>query len=387
MLETGFFRACEAAAERFGVPSLALAWSGPAGEGTFCIGCDPATRFRIASITKPMTAALALQLLDPEAPTGIWPEDVRVRHLLSHLSGYACELGDVARFGSDDGALERLAEGLSEARRIVGADDIWSYANTGYWLAGVLAARAAGSTFEEALTARVLDPAGLTRTDFGAPDVAGSGRGATDAPYPRARRPSGGVVSTVSDLVAFAEWLLRSPSHRLMCIPRGRPVGGVYGFGLFGERVAGRDVWGHSGSYGGFQSSLLFVPADGSAFAGLTSSGHGKAALHLIEDLWLEDAVGARRARPVPVELGGAELAAFAGRYANDETTTEVTVAGDGLEVEVFDVVNDERLLHRTRPIGPRTFAIVGGEFDGDRIDFPRAGFARFGSRLSVLVA
>jgi len=75
---------------------------------TLEIGCDPGTRFRIASITKPFTATLALELLDLEASTGVWTADVRVRHLLSHTSGYDAERGDLTRFGEGDDALEAM---------------------------------------------------------------------------------------------------------------------------------------------------------------------------------------------------------------------------------------------------------------------------------------
>ena len=83
---------CEAAAERWSVPALAVGTWVAGRKETFTVGCDAATRFRIASVTKPLTALLAVELLDLEAATGVWPDDVRVRHLLSHLSGFDCEL-------------------------------------------------------------------------------------------------------------------------------------------------------------------------------------------------------------------------------------------------------------------------------------------------------
>ena len=87
-MNSTFQRVCEEAAERWSVPALAVGtWVG-GHAATLALGCDPATRFRIASVTKPLTALLAVELLDLDAPTGVWPEDVRVRHLLSHLSGF-----------------------------------------------------------------------------------------------------------------------------------------------------------------------------------------------------------------------------------------------------------------------------------------------------------
>ena len=98
-----------------------------------------------------MTASLAVQLLDLDESTGIWPEEVRVRHLLAHVTGYGGEIGDLARFGEGDDALGAAVAELPSVERLVPLDAAWSYANTGYWLAGWLAAQQNGSTYEEAL--------------------------------------------------------------------------------------------------------------------------------------------------------------------------------------------------------------------------------------------
>ena len=384
-MESRFQALAEAAAARWEVPALALGILAGGETSRLALGCDPDTRFRIASVTKPMTARLALELLDPEETTGVWPDDVRVRHLLSHTSGFAGEHGDTSRFGDGDDALARAVAELPSVRRLVGSGVAWSYANTGYWLAGHLAAERAGTTYEDALARRVLAPAGLEATSFDEPDVAGSGPGATADAYPRPRRPSGGLVSNVPDLLRFARWHLADDRSPVMRVPHGKPAGGVYGLGLFGERVGGVEVWGHPGSYGGFQSSLLVVPDRGAAFVGLTSSGRGKRALHELEDAWFESVLGARRRRPEPVELGADALAGFAGTYGIDTTIAVVEPARGGLAVEVTD--GDEHERATARPIGPRTFEVTNGDGAGDRFDFPVEGFVRLGSRLLPRVA
>jgi CubicO group peptidase (beta-lactamase class C family) len=387
MLDSRFRAACEAAAARWDVPALALGLLHPGRTAYeyFLVGCDRGTRFRAASITKPLTATLALQLLDLEAPTAVWPEDVKVRHLLSHTSGYDCENGDLARFGDGDGALARAAAELAAVRRFLPVERAWSYANTGYWLAGWLCAEAAGQTFEDALHDRVLIPAHMDASDFGEPDVAGTGPGAETGPYPRARRPSGGLVSNVQDLLCFADWQLGLSWTRALRVPHGKPVGGVYGLGLAGERVGGVEVWGHDGSYGGFQSALLLVPERRAAFAGLTSSGRGKQALREIEDLWFERLLGARRRVAPTATLPAGTLEGFAGAYDHGEGRVTVAPEGNGLRLVLPHGGAEVEVT--ARPIGPRTFEIVGGDLDRDRLDFPLPGFARLGSRLAPLVA
>src|SRR5262249_8635888 len=156
-----------------------------------------------------------------------------------------------------------------------------------------LCARRADTSFEDALAERILRPAGLESTSFDEPDLEGFGPNLPPTPYPRARRPPGGLVSTVDGVLRFGALLLDRPQSAAHRVRAGRPVGGVYGYGLFGERVAGIDVWGHPGSYGGFETSLLTVPDRGAAFVGLTNTARGWQALKRIEDAWLADVVGA----------------------------------------------------------------------------------------------
>jgi CubicO group peptidase (beta-lactamase class C family) len=100
----------------------------------------------------------------------------------------------------------------------------WLY-NTGAQVLGVLCQRAAGAaSYTDVLRTRLFEPLGMTSTGFVAPDVgrlatayAGSPEGlvVTDPPDGKwSRRPAfedgaAGLVSTVDDLLAFAQMLLR----------------------------------------------------------------------------------------------------------------------------------------------------------------------------------
>ena len=177
----------------------------------------------------------------------------------------------------------------------------------------------------------------MASSSFDEPDLPGTGRGARADPYPRYRRPSGGLVADVADVVRFGRWQLSEPWTDALRRPLAKPVSGVYGLGFFGERVAGVEVWGHPGSAYGYQASFLLVPDRGAVFAGLTNSGSGARALAELEDLWLQRLLGAGRRRAEPVELPSAVLASFAGSYANAATTVTVSVEGNGLLAEVVD--------------------------------------------------
>ena len=82
-------------------------------------------------------------------------------------------------------------------------------------MAGCVVESLTGRTVEHALVDLVLRPWGLSRTTFDVPPdlVAGveGGRPLLPSPYPRGRRPSGGLCSSASDLLTAGERLLDRP--------------------------------------------------------------------------------------------------------------------------------------------------------------------------------
>jgi CubicO group peptidase (beta-lactamase class C family) len=226
----------------------------------------------------------------------------------------------------------------------------------------------------------VLGPAGLESTSFGEPELAGTGKNLIDGPYPRARRPSGGLVSNVPDLLQFGRWHLARPRSAQMRIVHGKPAAGVYGLGLFGERIGELEVWGHGGSYGGFESSFLVVPDRDAVFVGLTNASNGGKALRTIEDEFFERLLGTRRRVPGAIELPVEVREAFTGSFANSDGWTEVALSDTGLTVTLDDGE------FPARAIGESTFEIATGDRIHERFDFPLEGFGRFGSRLAERV-
>ncbi len=162
-----------------------------------------------------------------------------------------------------------------------------------------------------------------------------------------------------------------------MRIVHGKPPAGVYGLGLFGERVGGVEVWGHSGSYGGFQSSLLVVPDRHAVFTGLTNSSVGRNALWEIENAFFERVLGERRRVQEHIALPAEVRESFTGSYANSAGWYEVKLASAGL-VAIIDGT-----AYPAQAIGERTFEITEGDRIRARFDFPREGFGRFGGRLA----
>jgi CubicO group peptidase (beta-lactamase class C family) len=126
---------------------------------------DPTHQYRIASISKPITAWAALiaveeGLLSLDTPVG--QPGCTLRHLLAHAGGYAF-----------DGETPISAPGK---RRV--------YSNTGIELAAQALAEAAAMPFGDYLQQAVFEPLGMTHTEL---------RGS----------PAYGIWSTVDDLVRF----------------------------------------------------------------------------------------------------------------------------------------------------------------------------------------
>lgn len=171
------------------------------------IPVHPGTRFRTASLSKAFTAVAVLDavgrgevgLHDPVVdalPAGRRPstlrDDVTVHHLLAHTSGiadYAEEDEDLPGYVEDYATIWQRLPSYSVREDVdilpLFADlppvcppgAAYHYSNAGYVLLGILLAQVTGMPFAEAVTARVLEPAGMTASGYLAmeevhPDVA-----------------------------------------------------------------------------------------------------------------------------------------------------------------------------------------------------------------------
>ena len=237
-------------------------------------GRDPVQRdslFRIASTTKPITAAATLALVDEgvldldEPVDGLLPE-LASRRVLARVDSplddtvpatRAITLKDLLTFTFGFGfSMEMFGQGepipivaaeraaglytlgapepdrqpppdvwlarLGELPLIAQPGERWLY-NTGASVLGVLCARAAGVPFEDVLVAKVLEPLRMSDTAMWTADAARlatayawtpSGLVVWDEPTGRWSRPpafpdgAAGLVSTVDDLHRFARMLL-----------------------------------------------------------------------------------------------------------------------------------------------------------------------------------
>ena len=207
----------------------------------------------LASVTKLYTSVLVHQLaetalIDLDAPITTYLDDlanlhrsdgvdltdrITVRHLLSHTSGLPDYYLDKPKGG--DSLHERilrdgdrsfdLAEVIEEVRELEphfpprdlggGGRATARYADTNFQLLGGIVAEVTGTSFEDALTERLLSPAGLRRTFTRrqvpeGDQVAGIWVGPDHLDIPETLAslgPDGGLVATAGDAMAFARRL------------------------------------------------------------------------------------------------------------------------------------------------------------------------------------
>jgi len=343
---------------------------------------EPVTRdslFPVASVTKPWTATLVLQLVDEglvhldEPVRRYLPEFgvvdpgasdvITVRHLLAHTGGFA---GDIfTDTGSDDEALARYLVHLRDAAtQIHPPGAIFSYCNSGYCVLGALVARLRGGTWESAVRARLADPLGADHIALSPADGArfavasahlspeGSDAYAAVPGWqlPRSNAPAGSVMyAAPRELVrlgrmmcAGGDGVLSTGAVAAMCAPQ-VPVPGVrgrgprhWGLGLAIFDWDGTAAVGHEGDLPGCSAAWWVVPAHDLVIAVAVNS--ATAIGGVVDDLvvpLVEELTGVRvPARAVPPAVGPeVDNGRYVGTFAAPLADYEVTADGAALTI------------------------------------------------------
>jgi CubicO group peptidase (beta-lactamase class C family) len=263
-----------------------LAWTKALGKADVVQGTAMTehTVLRFASVSKPITATLAMQLAEagkldldapiqryvPSFPAQPWP--LTARHLLGHLGGIRDYRGR-ERESTPHCATLTDALALFAADPLVGEPGTeYRYTTWGYTLLGCAIEAAAGGHFADCVQARVYGPAGITAPAAAAPRAAGYRKvdrevRAAPALDLSAKIPGGGLEGTAMDLVRFAiawrEDRLVKPSTREQMATSMVSKGGIptgYGCGFHVETREGERVLEHSGEQVGVSAFLVLLP-------------------------------------------------------------------------------------------------------------------------------
>ena len=248
-------------------------------------------RFRIGSVTKSFTAAVALQLvgegrlaLDDTVehwlPGLLAEKNPTIRELLNHTSGLF-DYTDDPRF------FERLLEhpkAVWTPRRMVriatahgpnfAPGSRWWYSNTAYIVLGMVIEAATRHSVATEISKRILAPLRLRSTSFDtSPRIAGTyahgyafleGGLRRDMSIfsPSAPWAAGAIVSTADDVASFYRALLGGRllrPHLLHAMRTTVPIPldprhGRSGLGLFAIQSPCGRIWGHDGQFAGYHT-------------------------------------------------------------------------------------------------------------------------------------
>ncbi len=279
------------------------------------------TAFALASISKTLTAAVVLQLVEegqlsldqkvaPLLPAFGLDSRITVRMLLDHTSG----LGDYFLNVGIDRPLQRQPDAAWSAERTwayvpkkhAKPGKRWIYSNANYLLLGELVTKVTGRPLSTEVRDRLLDPLGLETAWYQGveePRVGGT------LAYRLVARAGGGVrympVAPAGDVMPFrsvvtaaagagsiaataldaARWMqawggdgvVSAQTHQEMLadVARTTKLGAAipYGLGIQALPIAGRPALGHSGRFLGFRNVARYLPEEGVTIAVLTNQG------------------------------------------------------------------------------------------------------------------
>ncbi len=254
--------------------------------------------YRMASVTKPMTAVAVLKLvdegkidLDAEVQTYVpyFPRkahEVTVRQLLAHQGGISHY-----RDYSIEGRI-RERKNTQEAIAIFADFDLvaepgtkYHYSSYGYNLLGAVIEGASGKSFGEYMTENVWKPLGMTSTRMDDPRALVphrvTGYRLDDGQLRRSeyvdissRFGGGGTRSTVDDMIRFIEGLangkvLKAATRELAWTAQPTRDGRYTNYGLGFGNVVARGRWGigHSGAQQETRTDLFYFPRERFAVA------------------------------------------------------------------------------------------------------------------------
>jgi CubicO group peptidase (beta-lactamase class C family) len=316
------------------------------------------TLFRVASITKTVTACALMRLVadgkvDLDASVRTYLPDFRVadaaasaqvtvRDLATHRGGW--EEHPLLRLPAteqDDGALARGIAALSGAAQIFPLRRYYSYNNSGFAALGRIIEVVSGRPYEDAARAFVTEPMGLGRTFFFTNDAITYpvALGHTGSPprvvrpwwRSRARAPQGGMLSTARDLITYARRLLDSdvlPADAMR--EMWRPHAAADGFADFvgvgwhiDEPPGGPAVVGHEGLTAGFGCKLAIVPERDAAYVVLINSDSAQDVVRTV----LRDLLGAPQPEP-PAPVPPPDRTPYVGTYTDGLDTPRVRADG-----------------------------------------------------------
>ena len=441
-VEPALITVVESAMRRFQVPGLGIGlWLDGTerlrGFGVTSIEnplpVDADTIFVAGSLTKPVVATAVMSLvgdgrLDLDTPLIGYLPDLRradagvaaavtLRHLLTHTAGWLGDDFDGTDFGPGDDALARAITTFANRPQMLPLGSLWSYNNSGFWLAGRVIEVVTDMTLESAISELVLEPLAMTSSFFFESDVmthriavghnvSGPDRVEIARPWsvPRAQRAAGGLLTTIGDLMKFAslqlrdsgvsrEWGSLPGNASAMQVPQVRAEGHDFaGLSWVVRDTGGHRVVSHAGDWNGQQGLVTAVPDMNVAVCSLTNSGQGRHVNDEIAAWVLRRYLGASDRVPVAVDGDEDQLNALIGPYAIPGKSLQIERQDRRLRIRYALSSGPEATAQVTFEqgaalTGDGRIVILDGPFEGITGDFAigdsrKATWVRLGGRV-----
>jgi serine beta-lactamase-like protein LACTB len=260
------------------------------------VPATPETLFRLASVSKPITATAIMQLFErgrldldaevqkycPAFPKKEWP--ITTRELLGHLGGIRHYDADGRRDIPEDSA--KHFSSMEASLQIFASDPLvakpgtkFQYSTYGYTLLGCILEGASSQKYVDYMHANIFVPAGMEQTQpddlfavipyrsrwyHKAQSGAVQNAGVLDSSY---KIPGGGFVSSARDMARFEaailnDKLVRRATREIMWTPQktaaGEPTNYAFGWGVLNKN--GLMLLTHTGGQQGTSTSIILVP-------------------------------------------------------------------------------------------------------------------------------
>ena len=323
---------------------------------------DDQTLFQIGSITKTFVATAIMRLseqkvLSLDEPAKNYLDDLKLsdqetndkltlRNILTHTCGFTGDYFHDLGFGND--ALAKIVGELKDLPQNYPLGKIFSYCNSGYYIAGRVIEAVTGKSFESAIKELVFDPLNMTDAFFFPWDVMThrfavghlhqDGTTVVARPWEigRSAHPAGGIVTNVRDLLKYAEFhcgdgtaksgqrQLYQDSMQQMQEP-GIQInpGARIGLSWFITSVGEEKLISHGGGTNGQICEMVIAPQKRLATVALTNAASGSAITGLFSKLVFEEFLGLTQEKLPVIEMSHEAMQEYSGRYAGEISDVE----------------------------------------------------------------
>lgn len=410
-----------------------LVWSGGFGLADVKrkLPARPDTVYRVGSVSKLFNAVAVMQQvetgrLDLDAPVQKFVPDFRIesrftnagpvtlRKLLCHRSGLIRESPVGGYYDDQQPTILATVRSVADCALVNPPNTQTRYSNIGATVAGYAVQSVTGTGYDFYARERLLKPLGMLDSSFvltpavqrklsnsymRIANADGTFRHEASPLFELGTIPAGNLYASAEDLARFMSCLfaegktaeggqiLRAATLNEMCTPQLTTATNGFGLGFSIGRFGNFKTVSHSGAVYGFSSSFIALPGPKVGVIVLANEDIAMGPVGKLAEAGLELLLQAKlgrtpTAKPEPVKLDPAALAALAGEYESESYWAKLEVEGDKLRA---NIASQELVF---TPLNPTKFRADGRFSHNGPVEFSRntsgqVSFTALGQRFS----